>query len=358
MTRCGHPVRAPPDAESGQTRQAVPVPTPEQPLETDQPVREAVRAYAAPQPGLRAPTERFVELVTTLLDDAGINYLSVDGRTKSVASFAAKAARTVDGRPLYADPLVRDHRPDRRPRHHLRPQRRGGGRGAARRPADVLDDRDMGEETAQRGPLRLRQPAPAGRVPDEAPEPTTTSRPPRQHPGADRAAARVGGVRARHPLQGHRPGGARPRPRPPVHAGRRAARAGRPGVLHDPGAAPGQPPRPAPPTPTRPTRGSAARSWRRSWPGQYADAGWSHTDHYGWIAGLLLELGITSLDELAGAAHLGRPRRDHPPHGLPLPRRRRPPARRRPARDLRPAVRRAHGQRPPGATAARPGWRS
>ena len=32
---------------------------------------------------------------------------------------------------------------------------------------------------------------------------------------------------------------------------------------------------------------------------QYAEAGWSHTDHYGWIAGLLLELGVTSLDELA-----------------------------------------------------------
>jgi hypothetical protein len=33
---------------------------------------------------------------------------------------------------------------------------------------------------------------------------------------------------------------------------------------------------------------------------QYADAGWSRTDHYAWVSGLLLELGITSLDELAG----------------------------------------------------------
>ncbi len=33
---------------------------------------------------------------------------------------------------------------------------------------------------------------------------------------------------------------------------------------------------------------------------QYPDAGWSRTDHYAWISGLLLELGITSLDELAG----------------------------------------------------------
>jgi hypothetical protein len=34
--------------------------------------------------------------------------------------------------------------------------------------------------------------------------------------------------------------------------------------------------------------------------GRYADAGWSRTDHYEWVSGLLLELGITSLDELAG----------------------------------------------------------
>jgi hypothetical protein len=32
--------------------------------------------------------------------------------------------------------------------------------------------------------------------------------------------------------------------------------------------------------------------------GQYADAGWSRSDHYAWVSGLLLELGITSLDEL------------------------------------------------------------
>lgn len=31
---------------------------------------------------------------------------------------------------------------------------------------------------------------------------------------------------------------------------------------------------------------------------RFDDAGWSRTDHYGWISGLLLELGITSLDAL------------------------------------------------------------
>jgi hypothetical protein len=32
--------------------------------------------------------------------------------------------------------------------------------------------------------------------------------------------------------------------------------------------------------------------------GRYVEAGWSRPDHYQWVAGLLLELGITSLDEL------------------------------------------------------------
>jgi putative GTP pyrophosphokinase len=32
---------------------------------------------------------------------------------------------------------------------------------------------------------------------------------------------------------------------------------------------------------------------------KYADAGWSRTDHYTWVSGLLLELGITSVDALA-----------------------------------------------------------
>ncbi len=58
------------------------------------PVRHAVQAYAALQPELQKATAAYVELVTTLLDDAGINYLSVTGRAKRVASFAAKADRS------------------------------------------------------------------------------------------------------------------------------------------------------------------------------------------------------------------------------------------------------------------------
>jgi hypothetical protein len=35
--------------------------------------------------------------------------------------------------------------------------------------------------------------------------------------------------------------------------------------------------------------------------GQYPDAGWSRTDHYAWIARVVLELGITSLTDLGDA---------------------------------------------------------
>ena len=40
-----------------------------------------------------------------MLDDAGINYLSVTGRAKSVASFAPRPPREIDGTPVFADPL-------------------------------------------------------------------------------------------------------------------------------------------------------------------------------------------------------------------------------------------------------------
>ena len=73
------------------------------------PTGSAVGEYAVLEPILRLATDQFVQLVSSILDDAGINYLSVTGRAKSVASFAVKAARTVDGRPVFADPLDEIH---------------------------------------------------------------------------------------------------------------------------------------------------------------------------------------------------------------------------------------------------------
>src|SRR3546814_16300178 len=73
------------------------------------PTTKAVQQYAAMQPSLRGATEAFLALITGLLDDAGINYLSVTGRTKSVASFAGKAARLEDGPVLYPSPITAMH---------------------------------------------------------------------------------------------------------------------------------------------------------------------------------------------------------------------------------------------------------
>ena len=69
-------------------------------------VKAAIEAYAAGEPELVVAGERFVALVTSILDEAGINYLSVTGRTKGIASFAAKAGRVVDGKLAFPDPLT------------------------------------------------------------------------------------------------------------------------------------------------------------------------------------------------------------------------------------------------------------
>lgn len=309
MTRSGRPIRAPPDANCARTRQAVPVPSLDQPAEQSadpslaQPVREAVRAYAALQPGLVTPTEHFVELITTLLDDAGINYLSVTGRTKSVASFAAKAARTVDDHLLYPDPLIQV-------------TDQIGVRVITYVHSDVaavaellddeltiLEDRDMGEETARAGGfgyasrhLLVTPDAPDGQV----------------HPAPyDELRGHRASVQVRTVLQHAwaefehdiRYKGTVPEEHVPDLDRRFTLAAGlleladrefstiRERLQAVAPVSPGE----ADPSDPR-ISGQELASFLA---GQYADAGWSHTDHYGWIGGLLLELGITSLDELA-----------------------------------------------------------
>ncbi|MEP6761861.1 MAG: DUF429 domain-containing protein [Sporichthyaceae bacterium] len=84
------------------------IPTPRGPRIAPEPRNSngsAVCEYAELHPKLRMAADQFVQLVISILDDAGINYLSVTGRAKSVASFAAKAACTVEGRPSFTHPL-------------------------------------------------------------------------------------------------------------------------------------------------------------------------------------------------------------------------------------------------------------
>ncbi|WP_370248359.1 DUF429 domain-containing protein [Nocardioides sp.] len=114
-------------------------------------VREAVARYAAEQPAREVAAAEAVARITHVLDEAGINYLSVTGRAKSVTSFAEKAGRTRDGEPLYPDPL-----------HDIGDQigvrvityvRGDVDRVAALLASDlvVTDDRDLGRETAGEG---------------------------------------------------------------------------------------------------------------------------------------------------------------------------------------------------------------
>ncbi len=117
----------------------------------DDPVRAAVQQYSALQGEIAQAGEGFVALVQAVLDEAGINYLSVTGRIKSVASFAAKAARRVDGELQFPDPLrdITDQIGVRVITYVL-----SDVAAVAELLADqvlVTDDRDMGQETASQG---------------------------------------------------------------------------------------------------------------------------------------------------------------------------------------------------------------
>ena len=271
--RDDHDVRRPRDRLHRHARRSRPdlTPSPRPPKPAGDPGRPGARVRRSSHPALRRRRRAVPRAGDRRSSTTPASTTSrVTGRTKTVASFAEKARRTKDGVPLYTDPLQRDHRHHRDPRDHLRAQRRlRRGRPAAR-PGGRARRPRHGPRDRAGGAVRLREPAPAdraGRGPRGARDVRAAARP--QRPGADPhgAAARVGGVRARHPLQGHDARRARPRLRPPVHPRRRAARARRPGVLHDPGhpARLGEPGR-AGPSPTT-TRASTRASWRRSWPG-------------------------------------------------------------------------------------------
>ncbi|WP_460468828.1 GTP pyrophosphokinase [Calidifontibacter terrae] len=69
---------------------------------TNRAQQQAVKAYAAQYPDIEGATARFLTLITSIIDDAGINYLSITGRAKTPSSFAGKVARRPDE---FTDPL-------------------------------------------------------------------------------------------------------------------------------------------------------------------------------------------------------------------------------------------------------------
>ncbi len=263
-------------------------------------VRAAIADYAATHDAVQAAADGWVELVTAVLDDAGINYLSVSGRAKGVASFAAKAGRVVGGVLAFPDPLnqITDQVGVR-----VITYVHSDVDAVADLLADqvvVHDDRDMGQETASEGrwgyaSRHLLVGLDAGREGQPAYVALGTRRaqvqirtvlqhawaefehdirykgdvPDEHAPDLDRRFTLAAGLleladrefatirdRLQEGMTGHAP--------PPAD--------------DDPRISP--------------------RELAAFLAGQYADAGWSRTDHYAWISGLLLELGVTSLAEL------------------------------------------------------------
>jgi len=264
---------------------------------SEEPVREAVRAYAARQPQLAVATAAYVTLIRTLLDDAGIDYLSVTGRTKSVASFAAKANRVADTGPLYPDPLeqITDQIGVR-----VITYVHSDVAAVAELLADeltVLDDRDLGEETARSGRFGYASRHLLVRVPDD------------EQGGHEDLAGERASVQVRTVLQhawAEFEHDIRYKGNVPEEAAadldRRFTLAAGLIELSDrefatireriQAAAPGS-------TTEAEADHIVGQELATFLAGHYSDAGWSHTDHYDWIADLLAQLGIDTIDDLA-----------------------------------------------------------
>lgn len=260
-------------------------------------VRRAVTRYAETYPELEVLTGEWVARVTAMLDEAGINYLTVSGRAKAVASFSAKAARRLDGELVYDDPLV-----DITDQVGVRVITYVASDvvAVAELLADqltVLDDRDLGLETAGEGRFGY------------ASRHVLVTRDTGEGVSYDRT--RCASVQLRTVLQHAwaefehdiRYKGSVPeqlvadldrrftlaaglieladkefsaiRDRLQLQLGSQPAEA----VTDDPRI--------------------GASELTAFLAGRYSTAGWSRTDRYAWISGLLLELGITSLDELS-----------------------------------------------------------
>lgn len=263
------------------------------------PVREAapstaVAEYAARRPDLVAATEQYLKLVTSLLDEAGINYLSITARTKSVDSFAMKAdRRAADGTRMYTDPLVEiTDQVGLRVITYLREDVDAVANLLAEE-MRLLDDQDMGLQTARQGRWGYASRHLLFGVEGEQYPASIQVRTVLQHAWAEfeHDVRYKGSIPAEHvseldrrftlaagllELADREFTEIRERLRQTMTEGEGEDES--PGFSRDARIA----------TPVLATYLG----------NRFPDAGWSRTDHYGWISGLLLELGITSLDAL------------------------------------------------------------
>ncbi|WP_020141934.1 GTP pyrophosphokinase family protein [Terracoccus sp. 273MFTsu3.1] len=273
---------------------------PSEPTETSE-SSEAAQAYAAARPEVEAATALFVEMVTGLLDEAGINYLSVSGRTKSVASFAAKAERRRDGELLYPDPLADiTDQIGVRVITYVHDDVAAVAELLAEELA-VLDDRDMGLETARSGRFgyasrHLLVAVDASRTVPPAYEglrrrsASVQIRTVLQHAWAEfeHDIRYKGTVPEEHAHDLDR--------RFTLAAGLIELADREFSAIRDrlQMALPA-----SPPDAVEQDSRISTQDLAKFLASKYADAGWSRTDHYTWVSGLLLELGITSVDALA-----------------------------------------------------------
>ncbi|CAM3180298.1 GTP pyrophosphokinase [Nocardioides dubius] len=265
------------------------------------PLTDVVQKYAAMQDELRRITALYDDYVQGLLDDAGINYLSVTSRTKSVSSFANKTTRTEDGRPVYDDPLSQiTDQVGVRVITYVRTDVDAVADllAASMR---VLDDRDLGKVTASQGRFGY-----ASRHLLVALDPAHAS-PELVAAIGDHAAS----VQVRTVLQHAwaefehdiRYKGQVPDDNAPDLDRRFTLAAGLLELadrefseIRDQLKL-AEVIRVEPATADEPIDADELAAFLGS---HYAEAGWSRTDHYEWIAGVLHELGITSVDELSG----------------------------------------------------------
>ncbi|MGB3685271.1 MAG: DUF429 domain-containing protein [Ornithinimicrobium sp.] len=259
--------------------------------------RAAVRAYEHRRPEVVAATDAYADLVTGMLDDAGINYLSVTGRTKSVASFAEKAQRrddSLDGDLLFPDPAtqITDQIGIRVITFVHSDVAAVADLLAAQ--MTVLDDRDMGQETAREGRFgyasrHVLVAADADAVSVKGHRASVQVRTVLQHAWAEfeHDIRYKGTVPTEHVPDLDR--------RFTLAAGLLELADREFSTIRDrlQETMSGRPSAPDDDDPR-----ISAQDLASFLAGRFADAGWSRSEHYAWISGLLLELDVTSLDEL------------------------------------------------------------
>lgn len=263
-------------------------------------IDQAVAAYTALEPSLHRVTDDAVALLTDLIDEAGINYLTVSGRAKSPASFAAKARRyEEEGREADPRTEITDQVGTR-----IITYVRSDVEAVAdllREHFTILDDRDMGKETASEGRfgyssrhllISLDPPGPDGQRPPYDPTRCISVQlrtvlqhawaefehdvrykgtvPPEQVPDLDRRFTLAAGLLE---LADNEFTTIRDRLQVGLSGGLPVTTDGDPRI--------------------------SPQELATFLAGRYSSAGWSRTEHYEWIATLLLEAGIDSLDELS-----------------------------------------------------------